>query len=60
MESFAAISPKQTEQHQQRIDVINPFTQGVVSSIPTATLTDVEAALISVKHGFEISLNLVA
>ena len=58
MESFAAISPKQTEQHQQRIDVINPFTQGVVSSIPTATLTDVEAALISAKHGFEISRNL--
>ena len=58
MESFAAILPKQTEQHQQMIDVINPFTQGVVSSIPTATLTDVEAALISAKHGFEISRKL--
>ena len=58
MESFAAILPKQTEQHQQMIDVINPFTQGVVSSIPAATLTDVEAALISAKHGFEISRKL--
>ncbi len=58
MESFAAILPKQTEQHQQMIDVINPFTQGVVSSIPAATLTDFEAALISAKHGFEISRKL--
>ena len=46
MKSFNTESLEKNKQHQQMIDVINPFTQGVVSSIPTATLTDVEAALI--------------
>ena len=58
MESFTVISPEQTEQRQQIIDVVNPFTQGVVNSIPAATLTDVKAALISAQHGFEISRKL--
>jgi len=58
MESLQMISPKQNEQHQQTIDVINPFTQAVVDSIPAATLADVEVALVNAKNGFEVSSQL--
>ena len=53
-----AIPSKQNEQHQHMIDVINPFTRDVVDSIPAATLADVEAALVSAKHGFEVCRKL--
>ena len=58
MDSFDAIPSKKNEQHQQFIDVINPFSQTIIDSIPAATSKDVQAALISAKLGFEISRKL--
>jgi acyl-CoA reductase-like NAD-dependent aldehyde dehydrogenase len=58
MKSFNTESLEKNKQHQQMIDVINPFSQIIIDSIPAATSKDVEAALVSAKHGFEISRKL--
>jgi acyl-CoA reductase-like NAD-dependent aldehyde dehydrogenase len=58
MESLHVISPKQNEQHQQMIDVINPFTHDIVDSIPAATMADVETALVNAKRGLEVCRKL--
>jgi acyl-CoA reductase-like NAD-dependent aldehyde dehydrogenase len=48
----------QSSDQRKQIQVTNPFTQQVVSSIPAASMADVEAALVNAKRGLEICSQL--
>ncbi len=45
---------KKAPRNQGMIDVLNSFTQAVVATIPAATTSEIEEALLNAHHGFNL------